>query len=339
MVDALIKFESQHSFANNATFVRDKGSHFTAEILKKLADLKGIKQRFGIAYSPFTMGTIERPHRETFALLRSLLIQHRLPVNRWSKILPVVEGMLNRLPRKQLGMRSPVRVAHNIEEAQISNAFNTIYIDEGFKTFERNKAEKEFKKIADYFADWHKRNIDIKKEFRTRLNSKNFTKHMDLNVGDWVMVAVPKQKRKSKIHFRWQGPAVIVKMEGSHLAHVKYRTENKVQQVHSCYLAFYSHSLEGVEAEVDEQYMYDADKWEIDHFEGLHLNPTTNEYELWTCWRGISSDEDTMEPLIDLYKQVPEMVVNFLTKQDNDLAKAALQRLRDVDEINEHSEI
>ena len=220
---------------------------------------------------------------------------------------------MNHLPRKKYKGRSPIGVSHNIREEEIHHGLFPVFLKGNFTVFNANKAADEFDEVAKYFEQWHKQHVNSLEEFRKRANARQFTKFINFSVGDYVMVSIPKQKQKSKILFRWQGPAQVIELIGEHLVRVKYVTTDKIEEVHSCRVAFYSSDLDGCETEVAEQYLYDTDKWEIKSFKDVRLT-VDGEYKILTAWKGFTSLDDSWEPVTELYKQVPTFLISYLTK-------------------------
>lgn len=322
-VDALLRFEAAHSLNTMPVLISDKGSHFTSALVNGYCKSKGVKQRFTVPYAPFSNGTIERPNREILAFMRSLLSQQRLSVKLWSEITPIVEGLFNRLTRKSLHGKSPLGISHNLREEKIARMDMCLFLDGGFKPFSsENIAQKEFDNIERFFESWHKKHVDI----RTRINARSLTKFLNFDVGDWVNVALPKVKRKSKVHFRWSTPAQVVELKGQHLAVVKFLGKDRLQEVHTCHLAFYDSNLDGTDQTVSEQVLYDDESWEVEKLLALVQDESHN-YFLKTKWRGFHSSEDSLEPIESLYDQIPIMVVNFLTGLGTEEAKLLLNRL------------
>lgn len=323
VVKALVSFQAQHSFASHVTFVSDKASYFVSKVLSEFCKLKGIKQKFSIAYHAFTNGSVERINRPILACLRSLLSQHRIAIKDWHHVLEVVELHLNHLSRRKFDNRSPVGVAHNIQEKDIDHGIYPVYLQDEYKIFDCSKASQEFDKLAEFFEEWHKKHVDSIKEFRNRANARQFTKYINFSVGDWVMISRPKAKQKSKVLFRWQGPAQVIELVGEHLVKVKFLSKDKIEEVHACRVAFYSSDIEGNEMEIAEQFFYDTDAWEIEKFKDIRFEDGV--FSILTAWKGFTDLDDSWEPLLDLYEQVPSLVINYLTKIGNTEALALVE--------------
>jgi len=323
VVKALTKFQAQHGFANHVTIVSDRASYFMSEVLMSFLKKKKIQQKFSIAYHPFTNGTIERVNRPILAVMRSLLSQDRMSISKWPEIVPIVEAHLNHLPRKKFKFRTPIGVAHNIREEAIHHGLYPVFLKDDYKVLDMNKASKEFEVLEKFFEQWHKTYVNDIAEFRQRANARKFTRLINFGVGDWVLVSMPLAKQKSKIQFRWQGPAQVIELVGEHLVKVKFIGKTEIEEVHSCRVSFYSEDINGQEMQIAEQFYYDTDSWEIEKLKEVRMNE--GQYEILTTWKGFSDLEDSWEPLDSLFKQVPSLVVEFLTKAKH---SEALQTLK-----------
>jgi len=331
-VQGLLRFQGRHGLRPNATFISDRASYFLAQVLREFCRLKGIYHRFAISYSPHTNGTIERPNREILRTFRSLLSQHRLPMSEWSSLVDVVASILNHLPREQLGNRCPIGVAHNIKDEDLMRGLEYPVIAGELTTFDCSKAGEEFGAVAKFFSAWHRERQTIKEQFRQRLSAKSFTKHLDFTEGDWVLVLIPESRVRSKIQFRWTGPAQVMHLYSEHVAVVRYLRDNSREEVvHTSRLAFYSDSLVDSRGKVEEQFLYDSDQWEIETFKDIKVDDN-NTILILVAWKGFTDFEDSWEPLDELSPQVPVPLANYLSTLNSDLARRALQILRDAGE-------
>jgi len=326
VTSALLEFSSQHGLYQDPTIVSDNATYFISQALDAYCHTLGIHHRFGIAYAPFTMGTVERVNRDLLACFQTLISQLRLPLAYWPTLVPAVTGILNKLPRRQLGQRCPIGVAHNILEEDILRGLEVFKVDQTVYQVEQNLAISEFEQIANFFANWHRNRPDIKQEFRSKMFNRRFTQYINFVVGDLVLVAYPLSTTVSKIRFRWIGPAYVVELD-SQIAKVRFLRNPQLQTVHVCRLAFYDHSLEGQELEVLLQYFHDTEQFEVDYFADIIQDPNTGDFLLQTYWRGFTDLEASQEPLFDMYRQLPNLVTAFLRHSQNPLAAHALRHL------------
>lgn len=334
-VMGLLDFHSQHGFHVDTIFVSDNASYFVSDVLARFCKWKSIKQRFSLAYSPFTNGTAERPNQEILAVFRSLLSQHRISFSQWPQLIGVVESVLNHLPRTRLQNRTPIGISHNIVETDILQGLEfTASINQKTLTFDHSVAAKEFNSLAVHFDAWHKERAATRTQFNSKLDARFFNKFIDFGVGDWVLVAVEQSRKKSKVQFSWQGPAQIIAMDSVHYASVKYVGSEKVLTLHTCMLAFYSDSLLHQRSEIEEQFLYDSKRFAVSDILGLMTDPVTNEVLVKVRWKGLGDQAISVEPLEALRQSISVLLVQYLrSKPDDALAIRALNIIREGGDV------
>jgi hypothetical protein len=333
-VMGLLDFYGQHGFHVDVTFVSDNASYFTGKVLRLFCDLKGMKHRFSLAYAPFSNGVAERPNQEVLQVFRSLLSQKRLPLRQWPNLIGVVESILNHRPKKRLGNRNAVSVAHNISMDHILSGLefsasfdNTIY------TFDGSLAEKEFDALSVHFETWHHRYRNQRLIQADKLDAKYFNKYINFGVGDYVLVAQNPVRRKSKLHFIWQGPALIIEMNSAHVATIKFLNQDKTFRYHTCMLAFYDNTLVDQEVEVLEQFLFDSSTFSVEKFLELSTDPVTNELMVKVVWKDVAG-LTSLEPFSQLYSDVPVRLLAWLrTRPDSPLQKRALRVFEEEGDI------
>lgn len=311
-VFALLDFYAQHGFHVNVTFVSDNATSFTSELLDKFCKLKNIYHRYSIAYAPFSNGVAERPNQDILQIFRSLLSQLKLPLMQWPKLISVVESILNHRPRKRLGNRSPISVAHNIPMEDIMSGLEfSSLADNDIITFDMGAVEKDFQKLTEFFENFHQNRKSAREAFLTKIEADNFNKYVNFCQGDYVLVAVTPTRLKSKLQFRWQGPARILELSSPHMAKIQFLGQDKTFDYHTCFLAFYSDSLDGQECTVEEQFLFDNKSFDIEEFLSLTADALTNELMVQVVWQGTGgvSSQETFQQLL---KDVPSRLLEWV---------------------------
>ena len=74
----------------------DRGGEFTSKEFKNLCDKSGIKKHLIAPYTPQQNGVIERKNRTIMGLVRSMLQEKNLPLERWGEAVSTCVYVMNR---------------------------------------------------------------------------------------------------------------------------------------------------------------------------------------------------------------------------------------------------
>ena len=334
---ALIEWESLHGFRSDTVIATDQGSHFTASIIAKLCQYFGVQQHFSVANTPWTNATIERVNSTIKSAFQSLMSQTRLPTDQWYRVTPVVQNILNSMKRKTLAIdaqwKSPKGLMNCIPEDEIRRSDCIVsYLDKphlldisGYFADDNTTAvNKEFVRLADYFRTYYAQLSEVKQSkiiAQQAARNEFFDTHLNFAPGDFVLVAnhCKYNLKDQKVKFRWIGPAQIVEMHGHSLATVRYLygaentlDEKRTEIIHTSRLAFYSHEMEGVTDEVRIQILHDNNQFVIKDFISFEHITDSGGYGVKCSWEGFSEEFSSIEPLDQLFQDVPLKVLRWL---------------------------
>ena len=85
-------------------FVSDGASHFKNETLKLVAAKLGASNRFSVAYSSWSNGTVERLNLEVVRTFRAVMSERGRPLSEWSGTIYAVQFALNTAYRERTGV-------------------------------------------------------------------------------------------------------------------------------------------------------------------------------------------------------------------------------------------
>jgi transposase InsO family protein len=89
------------------TLRSDQGTEFTNQGLAKFCLSKGINQQFTNTYSPSQNGTVERLNRTIMDMVRTWLLDSKLPVNLWTELYIQAVYIYNNRPHSFLEEKTP----------------------------------------------------------------------------------------------------------------------------------------------------------------------------------------------------------------------------------------
>ena len=109
-VDAFIKFRAkvEKSSGYEIKILRsDRGGEFLSKSFQRVCEQGGIKHQFTAPYTPQQNGVVERKNRSVMEMARSLLKSMEIPGIFWAEAVRHSVYLLNRLPTKSMGYRTP----------------------------------------------------------------------------------------------------------------------------------------------------------------------------------------------------------------------------------------
>ncbi|XP_066323768.1 uncharacterized protein [Miscanthus floridulus] len=108
--DAFAKFkaEAKNSLGHKVKCVRsDRGGEFLVAVFKDICEQAGIMRQLIAPYSPQQHGVVERRNRTVMEMARSLMKSINVPGMFWGEAVRHSVHLLNRLPTKPMGCRTP----------------------------------------------------------------------------------------------------------------------------------------------------------------------------------------------------------------------------------------
>lgn len=88
----------------------DRGGEFLSKALSRVCEEAGIIRHLTAPYSPQQNGVVERRNRTVMSMTRSLLKSMSVPGRFWGEAVRHLVYLLNRLPTKSMGTRTPYEV-------------------------------------------------------------------------------------------------------------------------------------------------------------------------------------------------------------------------------------
>ena len=109
-VEAFVKFKAQveNNCSDKIKVLRsDRGGEFLNGIFQRICDQAGIKRQFTAPYTPQQNGVVERKNRTVMEMTRALMKSMKIPGRFWAEAVRHAVYLLNRLPTKAMGYRTP----------------------------------------------------------------------------------------------------------------------------------------------------------------------------------------------------------------------------------------
>ena len=128
---------------------------------------------------------------------------------------------------------------------------------------------------------------------------------------------------KDKLKAIWRGPMRITKVISSHIFEVEDLLTKVVHKVHTQRIRFYKDSAFEITADIRAQLTHDTAAYEV---ESIKAHRYLNRWEMLIQWVGFES-EDTWEPIVQLYKDVPGLVKQYLKSMENSKERSIMEKI------------
>ncbi|CAB1109586.1 unnamed protein product [Ectocarpus sp. CCAP 1310/34] len=136
-------------------------------------------------------------------------------------------------------------------------------------------------------------------------------------VGDYVMVArVRRSGITPKLSSTWTGPWRVVSAAKKHVYGVQNIVNGQVRDVHVARLRFYADSELNVTSDLKDVFQHSFGQGEHEMESILNIGPAHDGsgYLVRVRWAGFEEDEDTWQPLSDIYQDAPQFLKQELRK-------------------------
>lgn len=94
------------AFGVSHIWISDQGPHFVKEVMRQLTPALKINHRFSPAFTPHANGTVEAVCKQVLRSARSLLVDFGLQPDDWSKVLPLIQSVINHSTSSHLAGKS-----------------------------------------------------------------------------------------------------------------------------------------------------------------------------------------------------------------------------------------
>ena len=333
----------------------DQGSHFKNKVIQTLADSYGITFKFTLPYCPWSNGAVEIVNKTIKRVLTTAILEQNLATDDWPYLLPMVMNIINGSISTRLNKYSPREVFMGLPKYDPFKAIYNPRLKD--KISNLKPTSKEFQEhMEDLITDLNEMHLEVTeaklkrrseqdKSFRkkhgfTDENDEILIPDIDFRVGDYVLVAIPTAKQHAKLNAIWRGPYKVTKLvhtalneEGENIDNRIFEVEHLVTHVkmeaHAMRIKFYNDESLDTKTNLNELSNHiSAQEARILELEDITNHKYDNElmtYVVYCKWRGFTEDENSWEPLHDVYTDAKLMIERYLSK----LSKPVQNKLRD----------
>jgi hypothetical protein len=295
--------------------VSDQGSHFKNRVLAEINRSLRSQHHFTTAYSPIANGSIEIIVKDFSTTLQKLRLETNTPTWEWKSLLPMVQFALNHSPRKDKCGYSPLEIFTGQKPSSpLDTVFSPFNAKFSSKPITLEELQKHVEDLSVSLGNMHKAVSESVSSKRAAERKRRLIKSHKVNfgLGDFVLVAIPKQKIRNKMQVKWSGPFRIIEVINDLIFKVETLDSSKTEIIHAQRLRFYCEkdflSEEFMTYEIDPQ-----EKFEISEL--LDIRSSTSGFEVLVRWLGFETSDDSWEPLQQIYEDIPLILHDFLIQK------------------------
>ena len=315
VVEALLDWFKRYGIV--PTWVSDQPTHYKNAVVASLTKRLQSSHHFVTAYCPWANGPVERPNRDLGTLFRILLAEFKLPFEQWPQILPVVQYVMNQTPTESLHGYAAIEMFMAREPSTplrevfnpLTKEFVTVNMDKASLTVHLNE-------MKERLALMHQEATDESDKIhnRNKMNSKG--KMPNFSIGDYVLWSrVDSKGNYHKLQFIWRGPFRITHANSDYVFTIQNLVTNKEHIVHSSRLKYYHDRFLNVNAELKDHIHRQGFLYTVDEILEVRWNTSSKIWELLISWEGFEDEDNTWEPLLNIFKDMPTETAKFLNKQ------------------------
>lgn len=310
------------AFGPPNSMMSDGPTHFRNETIRMLTKSLRAKHHFTTPYCPWSNGGIERLGKELLKTARALISELKLRTHSWPDVIPIIQSAVNLSPSPQRKNIPPLTAFSGLKPRQPINTFirsdtaQVITVEQA--TMERLKNMTELINTMDNLHPVVQTSLQNNRERLRQHMSKG--KMPNFEEGDFVLVARDNFHKGEKLCLRWRGPRRVIKAVNDWLYQIEDLRNGAIETAHASRLKFYSDSAFDSTA-IMSHVMHSETGMPVARL--MKFVECPDGIKVQVRWKGLSPLEDTLEPLQNVYEDVPRMLHKLMERSSTS------QQLRD----------
>ena len=313
-------------------WVSDRGSHFLNFIMEELRNRLSSKHHFTTPYHPAANGTVEVVNKQLLHGLRSLLSAYKLNADQWVHLLPVVQGSINHSASSRLAGRSPAEVfTGQPRRTPLDFLFTDVFVDLAASRPDPKDIDDHLRSTRAAIEDIHRavasstrsRPSDPTRSSRRSRSDPKPPRPVRFSIGDFVLMARSPTRRRSKLRATFRGPMAVVDTVDHNVFKVRDLVLDSEHIVHAERLVMYADSSLDVTSEIIAQAAHDGEGYSIDRI--ISHSSIDGTWHLRIKWLGFENEENTDEPLDQIFADAPAKVRSYLAGVTDSAARSSME--------------
>lgn len=301
----------------------DSPTHFRNEVMRLLARGLKCKHHFTQAYCPWSNEAVERLGKEVLRACRSLISELQLRVDSWPDLKHIIQSVLNNSTSPQRNNIAPLTAFTGLSP---STPITTFLRSDTATIVSVNDAQIErfvnVQNLLDRMEHLRPLVHNDVSDNRKRAREHNSKGQLpNFSEGDYVLVARNIFFEGEKLCLHWRGPRRIIKALSDYLFDVEDLRSGKIDSIHGSRLKYYSDS--SLDEKVITSHVLSSET-RMPVARLMKLVKDKDKLKVQVRWKGLSPQDDTLEPLQNVFEDVPQMLDGLL-KRKNTSPKLAQQ--------------
>lgn len=307
MCDSLLRWIA--AYGPFHTIMTDRGSHFTAAVLRELIERMGVDHHFTAVYAPWSNGVIERVNREIREIMSAITSDSLLPDYEWPLLVPLVTSVINNSPAPSLADYAPITVFMGREPSSpLDVIFNTTTHSLQHVPVATNEIVTHVRQLRDTLDTVRTRLAQRPTRARAPRTGE---KEIDFDVGDYVLTATVDVKRVNKTAPIWRGPALVVERIDEKTFKVVDVGNDTTQVLNAEHLKRYADASLVVTPQLKAFAAHGGKGFLVDNIV-QHRWKSSTSAELLIHWEGLPLEEATWEPFAVIRHDIPAIVLSYI---------------------------
>ena len=307
------------SFGIPVVIVTDMGSHFINAVIRQLLETLKSQHKIVPAGCSWINGTVERVNRDFLSITRTLLAQLKLDRQAWPRLLPMIQSVLNMSPMSSLNNLSPVEVFTGLKPTSsldVLKSYDSVIQSCPIPAEELASIVKDLQTSLKVV---HRQVVEARDRIRSKNDQSRSSVEFRFDIGDFVLHADVKGRRKDKLWCIWKGPYQIVASQSPYVFRLRSLVNFMEFDAHASRLMFYADNLLNVDSTLKEYASCQGLDYVVASIEGHRRS--SEGYELLVSWSGFGDMESTWEPLAVIAADVPSLVEKYVQTLSKDEAR------------------
>ncbi|KAH9089771.1 hypothetical protein LEN26_019073 [Aphanomyces euteiches] len=244
---------------------------------------------------------------------KTMLLELKLPQDKWPSLIPVVQHALNHTPSSKLNCVAPITAMTQLPQ---SNALSAFLANDEIKEISAEQLEHWrqtcFKELSEARENLHSQlassAAEKRDKERNRRNSKKGVRQIRLSIGDYVLVGKVTQSFAAKLQVQWLGPRRIVDTFSDWIYLVEDLRDKTRTLHHISRLKLFAASTQDLLDHV----AYVEGGHLVEQFIDSRFDRQQKSWMILVKWFGLDEIENSWEPVQNLLEDVPALVHGFL---------------------------
>ena len=296
-------------FGVSKNWVTDQGTHFKNEVIKGVQHAMGAHHHFTTARCPWANGTVEVVNREVLRCVRALLSE-------W--VIKLVQMVLNHTPSPSLGGVAPVTAMMGLPPiSPLDNVMTPENVQEATLEEIQTAQKQHIEDLQQALDKMHKAMSEEneKKRSKAREQHGKQSQMAQFDIGDYVLYADVWSTTRSKLKVRWSGPAQVTATVSNWIFEIRNLITGDTREVHASRLKFYCDSSLNITEELLKHIAHNSEGHVVEKLLDVRYHKQERRYEILVKWRGLDERENSWEPVVNLFQDVPAVIKTFLRAQ------------------------